>query len=109
MRFANVNTTVTVFYSNISDLVTKLVNQEFNMAALRKKFLKFYHSKLNVLCNYGVDIYEHVINFFNKGSSFVSEDFISYFLVELQEKLPGFVCFTNRLHLRIICRYTLMF
>ena len=61
VRFANINTTVTGFYSNTSDLVTKLVNQGFNLAAWCKKSLKFYHSKLNVCCKYGVDIYEHVI------------------------------------------------
>ena len=65
VRFANINITVTCFYSNISDLVTQLVNQGFNLAALCKKFLKFYHSKLNVWCKYGVDIHVHVINFFN--------------------------------------------
>ena len=49
-RFANINTSVTGFYSNISDLVTKLVNLGFNLAALHKKFLKFYHSKLSAWC-----------------------------------------------------------
>ena len=76
VRFAKINITVTGFYSNISDLVTKLVNQGFNLAALHKKFLKSYHSKLNAWCKYGVDIYEHVIHFFNLVHSFVSEVFI---------------------------------
>ena len=64
VRFAKINTTVKGFYENIADLVKKLLSQGFNLAALRKKFLKFYHSKLNVWCKFGVDIYEHVINLF---------------------------------------------
>ena len=68
-------TTVTGFYFNISDLVTKLVNQGFNLAALHKKFLKFYHSKLNAWCKHGIDMYQYVIHFFNKVRSFVSEVF----------------------------------
>ena len=62
VRFAKINTTVKGFYENISELVRKLVCQGFNLAALRKQFLKFYHSKLDVWCKFGVDIYEHVIN-----------------------------------------------
>ena len=46
--FAKINTIVNGFYSNMDDLITKLVCQGFNLAALRKKFIKFYHSKLNV-------------------------------------------------------------
>ena len=65
VRFANINTTVEGFYSNICDLVKKLVNQGFNLAALRKKFLKFYNSKLNIWCKYGVDIYDRVIKIFD--------------------------------------------
>ena len=64
VRFANINTTVEGFYANIAELVSKLVNQGFNLAALRKKFVKFYHSKLNIWCKFGVDIYEHVIKLF---------------------------------------------
>ena len=66
VRFANINTTVEGFYSNICDLVKKLVNQGFDPAALRKKFLKFYnYSKLNIWCKYGVDIYDRVIKIFD--------------------------------------------
>ncbi len=65
VRFAKINTTVEGFYSNIADLLRKLVSQGFNLAALRKKFLKFYHSKLNVWCKFGVDIYDHVIKLFD--------------------------------------------
>ena len=65
VRFANINTTVEGFYSNICDLVKKLVNQGFDPAALRKKFLKFYNSKLNIWCKYGVDIYDRVIKIFD--------------------------------------------
>ena len=64
VRFAKINTTVIGFYDNIADLVKKLICQGFNLAALRKKFLKFYHSKLDLWCKFGVDIYEHVINLF---------------------------------------------
>ena len=52
-------------YDDISNLVIKLVSQGFNLAALRKKFLIFYNSKLNVWSKYGEDIYDHVIKFFN--------------------------------------------
>ena len=55
-------TTVTGFYFNISDLVTKLVTQGFNLVALRKRFLKFYHSKLNILCQHVVNLYDQVIH-----------------------------------------------
>ena len=65
VRFAKINTTVEGFYDDISNLVTKLVSQGFNLAALRNKFLLFYNSKLNIWCKYGVDIYDHVIKFFN--------------------------------------------
>ena len=65
VRFAKINTTVEGFYDDISNLVTKLVSQGFDLAALRKKFLVFYNSKLNIWCKYGVDIYDHVIKFFN--------------------------------------------
>jgi hypothetical protein len=65
VRFAKINTTEEGFYSNISDLVKKLVSQGFNLAALRKKFQRFYNSKLDIWCKYGVDIYDHVIKLFD--------------------------------------------
>ena len=64
VRFANINTTVECFYSIVSDLVMKLVSQGFSSVALRKKFVKFYHSKLNVWCKFGVDINERLIKLF---------------------------------------------
>ena len=64
VRFAKINTNINGFYTNIANLIKKLVNQGFNCAALRKKFIKFYHTKLNIWGKYGVDIYEHVIKMF---------------------------------------------
>ena len=64
VRFAKINTIVNGFYSNMDDLITKLVCQGFNLAALRKKFIKFYHSKLNVWSKFGVDIYDTAIRMF---------------------------------------------
>ena len=64
-RFANVNTTVEDFYSNISDLVNKLENQGFNKSALHKKFVNYYHSRMNNWCKFGVDIFDQVIMNFN--------------------------------------------
>ena len=64
-RFANVNTTVEDFYSNISDLVNKLENHGFNKSSLRKKFVKYYHSRMNNWCKFGVDIFDQVIMNFN--------------------------------------------
>ena len=58
------NTTVEGFYSNVSDLVMKLVSQGFSLAALRKKFVKFYQSKLNVWCKFWVYIYKRLIKLF---------------------------------------------
>ena len=64
VHFAKINTTVEGFYSNVSDLAMKLVSQGFSLAALRKKFVKFYQSKLNVWCKFGVDIYKRLIKLF---------------------------------------------
>ncbi len=64
VRFAKINTNINGFYTNIGNLIKKLVSQGFKVAALRKKFLKFYHTKLNIWSKFGVDIYEHVIKMF---------------------------------------------
>ena len=50
--------------SHVSDLAMKLVSQGFSLAALRKKFVKFYQSKLTVWCKFGVDIYKRLIKLF---------------------------------------------
>ena len=64
VRFANINTTFDGFLSNVADLVDKLVAQGFNNAALRKKFVKFYYSKLNIWGKFGVDIYQDLMKLF---------------------------------------------
>ena len=65
VRFANVNSTFKGFKSDVNGLILKLVCQGFNLAALRKKFLKFYDCKLNVWSKYGIDIYDDIIKMFN--------------------------------------------
>ena len=64
VRFAKVNSTLKGFTSNVSDLVCKLVSQGFNLAALRKRFVKFYHSKMAIWSKYGHDIFEDIMNLF---------------------------------------------
>ena len=56
VRFCKVNSTLEGFISNIKDLVSKLVLQGFDLAALRKKFNKFYHCYLDLWGKYGEDI-----------------------------------------------------
>ena len=65
VRFAKINTTIEGFYNNLRYLVNKLVKQGFNLAALRKKFVKFYNTKLNIWGKFGVDICDYVINMFD--------------------------------------------
>jgi hypothetical protein len=55
---AKVNSTLKGFKDCISELLNKLVNQGFKLAALRKKFVQFYNSKLNIWGKFGVDIYD---------------------------------------------------
>ena len=69
VRFAKINTLVEGFYHNVKCLVNKLHKQGFNLAALRKKFFKFYHTKLNIWGKFGVDIFQHVINIFDQISN----------------------------------------
>ena len=58
MRFCNVNSTFIGFHDNVSNLVKKLCKQGFLIAALRKKFIKFYKSRINLWGKYGVDFFE---------------------------------------------------
>ena len=51
-------TTYKGFIDNVSNLISKLTNQGYILAALRKKFVQFYNSKLNVWGKFGVDIYD---------------------------------------------------
>ena len=64
VRFAKINTTFNGFKINVSKLLKKLVSQGFKLAALRKKFNKFYKSKLNVWGKFGIDIYDEFIEMF---------------------------------------------
>ena len=66
VRFVNVNSNFKGFKRDVSDLVSKLVRQGFNLAALRKKFIKFYYSKLELWSKYGFDIFEDMIGLFTE-------------------------------------------
>ena len=65
VRFVNVNSTFEGFKSDVASLVSKLVCQGFNLAALRKKFIKFYNCKLNLWSKFGLDIFDTMICLFN--------------------------------------------
>ena len=64
IRFANINNTFNGFFNDSKELISKLVCQGFLLAALRKKFLKFYNYNINVWAKFGVAIYEDFINLF---------------------------------------------
>ena len=64
VRFTNINTTFNGFLKDVSGLIVKLVSQGYILAALRKKFNKFYHSKLHIWGKFGVDIFDEVIKLF---------------------------------------------
>ena len=53
---AKVNSTLKGFKDCILQLVSKLVKQGFNLAALRNKFVKFYKSILNIWGKYGENL-----------------------------------------------------
>ena len=65
VRFSNINTTFKGFKANVSSLILKLTSQGFQLAALRNKFITFYHSKLNIWGKFGIDIYNDIIELFN--------------------------------------------
>ena len=58
VRFAKVNSSFTGFKRDVSELTEKLVCQGFNLAALRKKFVKFDFRK------FGLDIF-NIASLFN--------------------------------------------
>lgn len=64
VRFAKINTTFNGFYKNVSDLVLKLSGQGFILAALRKKFLIFYNTKIHIWGKFGKDIIEDILPLF---------------------------------------------
>ena len=65
VRFAKVNSEFKGFRNDVNALIGKLVCQGFALAALRKKFVKFYHCNLDVWSKYGIDIYDDVMSLFN--------------------------------------------
>ena len=65
VRFVNINSTFKGFRRDVGDLVSKLVCQGFNLAALRKKFMKFYYSKLQLWSKYGFDILKDMVFLFS--------------------------------------------
>ena len=64
VRYVQINSTFKGFFDNTKDLVSKLLKQGFGLAALRKKFVKFYESYLNIWGKYGVDIFEKMVKLF---------------------------------------------
>ena len=65
VRFVNVNSSFKGFKQDVASLVSKLVCQGFNLAALRKKFVCFYEGKLDLWSKYGIDIFDNMIDLFN--------------------------------------------
>ena len=64
LRFCTVNSEIKGFLNDTIDLTTKLKQQGFDTAALRKKFLYFYHNYINVWGKFGVDIVAHIDSIF---------------------------------------------
>lgn len=56
VRFAHVNSTLNGFLNNAQDLVRKLTNQHFDVAALRNKFKVFVERYFDVWGKYGVQL-----------------------------------------------------
>ena len=56
VRFSRINSTYNGFYKDVKCLVDKLISQCFNNAALRKKFLKFHTSYIDLWGKFGIDI-----------------------------------------------------
>ena len=65
VRFAKLNTTFKGFLQNVKDIILKLSSQGFLLTALRKKFIKFYHSHLNIWAKFGIDIWDKCIHLFD--------------------------------------------
>ena len=65
VRFAEVNSSFNGLKRDVSELINKLVSQGFNLAALRKKFVNFYYSKLEVWSKFGLDIFNDITPLFN--------------------------------------------
>ena len=64
VRFVRINNTFEGFFNNTKYLVDKLLNQGFSIAALRKKFLKFYQSYLYLWGKFGLDIFDKMAPIF---------------------------------------------
>ena len=54
IRYARINTSFSNFISDCRKLMTKLVGQYFDIAALRKRFQEFIIKNFNVWGKYGV-------------------------------------------------------
>ena len=65
VRFAKVNSSFKGFKLDVSALISKLVRQGFALAALRKKFVKFYHRNIDIWSKWGIDIFLDVLDLFN--------------------------------------------
>ena len=56
IRYARINTSFSNYISDCKKLVTKLVGQYFDVAALRKRFQVFINKHFNVRGKYGVPL-----------------------------------------------------
>ena len=61
VRFAQINSTYKGFITNARDLVCKLTNQHFDVAALRNKFKVFVDKYFDIWGKYGIKISEDLI------------------------------------------------
>ena len=69
VRLARVNSTLKGFKDCVTELLGKLVEQGFKLAALRNKFVKFYKSRLNIWGKYGRNIYDKFIEMFQSPNN----------------------------------------
>jgi hypothetical protein len=53
VRLCSINDTFQGFFSDVKNLKIKLCNQGFLLAALRKKFVQFYKTRINLWGKYG--------------------------------------------------------
>ena len=61
VRFAKINSTFNGFITDAKNLVCKLINQHFDVAALRNKFRMFVDKHLHIWGKYGFNITENDI------------------------------------------------
>ncbi len=67
IRLCKINTTLVGFVKDVSNLVNKLCNQHFELAAMRNHFFKFYNNKVNIWAKFGIDILETFVSVFESN------------------------------------------